>query len=48
MDITPDSSDQIIGIYRPGLSTPDRLLNTTIGRDEILDELLENLTRQAE
>lgn len=43
-----DSPRHVIGIYRPGLSSSARLLNVTVGRREILEELLETLERQAE
>ena len=37
-----------IGLYRPGLTSPERLDKTTIGREEMLRDLLEKLARSTE
>lgn len=47
MDTTVSSPSEAIGFYRPGLSSPERLLKTTVGRQEILEDLLGKLERQA-
>ena len=36
-----------IGLYRPGMTSPDRLERTTVGREEMLRDLLEKLGRSA-
>ena len=36
-----------IGLYRPGLSSPERLEHTTVGREETLRDLLEKLERSS-
>ncbi len=35
--------DHLNGFYRPGLSFPDQLVNTTVGRDTLLEEVIEKL-----
>ena len=47
MDTTVNAPSEAIGFYRPGLSSPERLLKTTVGRQEMLEELLGKLERQA-
>ncbi len=47
MDTTVKAPSEAIGFYRPGLSSPERLLKTTVGRQEMLEELLGKLERQA-
>jgi len=36
----------IVGIFRPGIADPKRLVNTTIGRDYILQEMQQSLKEQ--
>ena len=40
--------DHLNGYYRPGLSYPEQLLNTTVGRKDLLDEILRKLEKQIE
>ena len=42
---TPLTPRSPIGLYRAGITTPDRLEKTTIGREEMLRDLLEKLAR---
>ncbi|MBA4391774.1 MAG: hypothetical protein C0399_12680, partial [Syntrophus sp. (in: bacteria)] len=39
--------DTTIGLYRGNITPMDRLLNTTVGRKEMLDDLLKKLARDA-
>jgi tetratricopeptide (TPR) repeat protein len=40
--------DSLVGLFRGNLTPIDRLLKTTVGRKEMLDDLLEKLERNAE
>ena len=48
MDTANNSDDRVIGIFRPGLSSEGRISLTTVGRQDLLEDLLGSLKKQAD
>lgn len=47
MDKLATPNRGLIGLYRPGMTSPERLEKTTIGREEMLSDLLGKLSASA-